>query len=147
MVNERKEIHMKIKVLLVIPGMEAKIVKIPANDKFIKSFIGEKLLKIQLDENNILICNQNARVDELNRFLKGNIILGKFIIISTKKNRKISMKRKDIRKYKNMFKLRKHEKKINYFREEYLEEHYSKQREMKLKNRERNKKELFKDVA
>ena len=46
-----------------------------------------------------------------------------------------------------MFKLRKHEKKINKFREECLEEYYSKQREMKLKNREINKKELFKSVA
>lgn len=138
---------MKIKVLLVIPGMEGKIVKIPANDKFIKSFIGENLFEIKLDDNNILIANSNARIDEFNRFLKGNIILGKFIIVSTKKNHKVSMKRKDIRKYKNMFKLRKHEKKINKFREECLEEYYSKQREMKLKNREINKKELFKSVA
>ena len=57
------------------------------------------------------------------------------------------MKRKDIRKYKNMFKLRKHQNKINKFKDEYLEEYYSKQREMKLKNREINKKELFKNVA
>lgn len=138
---------MKIKVLLVIPGMEGKIVKIPANDKFIKSLIGENLFEIRLDANNILIANSNARIDEFNRFLKGNVILGKFIIVSTKKNRKVSMKRKDIRKYKNVFKLRKHEKKINRFREECLEEYYSKQREMKLKNREINKKELFKSVA
>lgn len=138
---------MKIKVLLVVPGMEARVIKIPANIKFIKSFIGDKLFRIQLDENNILIANQNARVDELNRYVGDNIILGKFIIVSTKKNRKITMKRKDIRKFKNMFKLRKHQKKIDKFRDEFLEEHYSKQREMKLKNREINKKELFKQVA
>lgn len=138
---------MKIKVLLVIPGMEGKIVKIPANNKFIKSFIGENLFEIRLDTDNILMASRDARIDEFNRFLKGNVILGKFIIVSTKKNRMVSMKRKDIRKYKNMFKLRKHEKKINRFREEYLEEYYSKQREMKLKSREINKKELFKSVA
>lgn len=138
---------MKIKVLLVIPGMEAKGIKIPSNNKFIKSFIGENLLEKRLDSNNILICNNDARIDEFNRLLKGNIILGKFIIVSTNKNRKVSMKRKDIRKYKNMFKLRKHQKKIDFYRNEYLEEYYSKQREMKLKNREINKKELFKNVA
>lgn len=138
---------MKIKVLLVIPGMEGKIVKIPANDKFIKSFIGENLFEKRLDSNNILIANKNARIDEFNRFIKDDVILGKFLIVSTKKNHKVSMKRKDIRKYKNMFKLRKHQKKINYLRDEYLEEYYSKQREMKLKNREINKKELFKNVA
>lgn len=138
---------MKIKGLLVIPGMETKVVKIPANIKYLKSFIGDNLFKLPLDESNILIGNQNARVDELNRFYKGNIILGKFIIVSTKKNRNVSMKRKDIRKYRNAFKLKKHQKKIDMFREEFLEEHYSKQREMKLKNREINKNTLFKEVA
>ena len=138
---------MKIKGLLVIPGMETKVVKIPSNIKYLKSFIGDNLFKLPLDESNILIGNQNARVDELNRFYKGNIILGKFIIVSTKKNRNVSMKRKDIRKYRNAFKLKKHQKKIDMFREEFLEEHYSKQREMKLKNREINKNTLFKEVA
>lgn len=138
---------MKIKVLLVIPGMEGKIVKIPSNDKFIKSFIGEELFRIKLDENNILIASNNARIDEFNRFFKGNIILGKFLIMSIKNGRKVSIKRRDIRKYKNMFKLRKHEKKIDKYREEFLEEYYSKQRTMKLKNREINKAELFKNVA
>ena len=138
---------MKIKVLLVVPGMETRVEKIPANNKFIKSFIGENLFRIQLDENNILIGNKNARVDELNRFFKGNLILGKFIIVSTKKNRKITMKRKDIRKYKNMFKLRKHQKKIDAFRDEFLEEYYSNQKEMKQKNRKINKEMLFKQVA
>lgn len=138
---------MKIKVLLVIPGMEGKIVKIPSNDKFIKSFIGEELFRIKLDENNILIASNNARIDEFNRFFKGNIILGKFLIMSIKNGRKVSIKRRDIRKYKNIFKLRKHEKKIDKYREEFLEEYYSKQRTMKLKNREINKAELFKNVA
>lgn len=138
---------MKIKVLLVMPGMEVKVIRIPANNKFIKSFIGEDLFERSLDGNNVLIANNSARIDEFNRLLKGNIILGKFIIVSTKKNRKVSMKRKDIRKYKNMFKLRKHQKKIDNLKDEYLEEYYSKQREMKLKNRKINKKELFKNVA
>lgn len=138
---------MKIKVLLVIPGMEGKVVKIPSNDKFMKSFIGENLFEKRLDSDNILIANKNARIDEFNRFIKDDVILGKFLIVSTKKKHKVSMKRRDIRKYKNMFKLRKHQKKINYLRDEYLEEYYSKQREMKLRNREKNKKELFKNVA
>lgn len=138
---------MKIKVLLVMPGEEVRIVRIPANNKFIKSFIGESLFEKRLDSNNILIANNNARIDEFNRLLKNNIILGKFIIVSTKKNRRVSMKRKDIRKYKNMFKLRKHQNKVNELKDEYLEEYYSKQREMKLKNKEKNKNGLLKNVA
>jgi len=35
---------MKIKVLLVIPNQEVQMVKIPANIKFIKAFIGEKFI-------------------------------------------------------------------------------------------------------
>lgn len=138
---------MKIKVLLVMPGEEVKIIRIPANNKFIKSFIGENLFEKKLDDNNILIGNSNARIEEFNRLLKNDIILGKFIIVSIKKNRRVSMKKKDIRKYKNIFKLRKHQNKINKIKDEYLEEYYSKQREMKLRNRETNKNKLFKNVA
>ena len=57
------------------------------------------------------------------------------------------MKKKDIRKYTNMFKLRKHQKKINIYKDEYLEEYYSKLRKMKQKNAKRNKEEIFKIAA
>jgi len=57
------------------------------------------------------------------------------------------MKKRDIRKYTNLFKLRKHKKKIDRYKDEYLEEYYSKQKEMKQKNAERNKKEIFGLVA
>ena len=46
-----------------------------------------------------------------------------------------------------MFKLSKHQKKINHYKEEFLEEYYVSQRAMKEKNRQYNKKYLFKDVA
>ena len=36
---------MKIKSLLVMPGREVQIVKIPASIKYIKAFIGEELYK------------------------------------------------------------------------------------------------------
>lgn len=134
---------MKIKVLLVMPNKEIQVIRIPASSKFIKSFIGEKLYRIKLDEHTILIANQNASIDEFNRILKGNIILGNFLIVSIKKNRRVSMKKKDIRKYTNMFKLRKHLRKVEMYKDEYLEEYYSNQRIMKQKNAEKNKKEIF----
>lgn len=134
---------MKIKVLLVMPNKEVQVVKIPANIKFIKAFIGENLYRIKLNENTTLIANKNAGVDEFNRILGGNIILGSFLIISIKNNRRVSMKKKDIRKFTNMFKLRKHQKKVDMYKDEYLEEYYSNQRIMKQKNREINKREIF----
>ena len=138
---------MKIKVLLVMPGKEVQIVKIPANMKYIKSFIGENLFEIKLNENTIIIANKNATHDEFNRLLGRNIILGIFFIISVKNGRRISMKRKDIIKYTNMFKLRKHQKKIDICKEEYLEEYYSAQRKLKQKNAKLNKTEIFKIAA
>lgn len=138
---------MKIKVLLVIPGKEVQTVRIPASIKFIKSFIGENLFRIKLDENTVLIANKNAKFDDFNRIFKGNIILGTFLIISIKNNRRVSMKKKNIRKYTNMFKIKKHQKKIDIYKDEYLEEFYSNQRKMKQKNAKRNKAEIFKIAA
>lgn len=138
---------MKIKVLLVIPGKEVQTIRIPASIKFIKSFIGENLFRIKLDENTVLIANKSAKFDDFNRIFKGNIILGTFLIISIKNNRRVSMKKKTVRKYTNMFKIKKHQKKIDIYKDEYLEEFYSNQRKIKQKNAKRNKEEIFKIAA
>lgn len=138
---------MKIKCLLVMPGKEVQRVRIPANIKFIKALIGENLLDIRANENNIIIANQNARNDEFNRFFQGNILYGTFIVVSLKKNKRTSMKKKDIRKFSNMFKLSKHQKKIERFKEEFLEEYYYQQRKIKQKNRKHNKELIFKNAA
>ena len=138
---------MKIKCLLVMPGKEVQRVRIRANIKFIKALIGENLLNIRANENNIIIANQNARNDEFNRFFQGSILYGTFIVVSLKKNRRTSMKKKDIRKFSNMFKLSKHQKKIERFKEEFLEEYYYQQRKIKQKNRKHNKEVIFKNAA
>lgn len=138
---------MKIKVLLVIPNREAEIKRIPNNLKFIKAFIGNELYKIKLDDDTVLIGNKNAELDEFNRILGENIILGTFIIVSMKNNHMVSIKKKDIRKYSNMFKLRKHKKKLERYKSECLEEYYSNIRKIKQDNAERNKKEIFNIAA
>ena len=138
---------MRIKVLLVIPNQEVQVVKIPANLKFIKAFIGENLFRLKLNKDTMIIANKEANIDDFNRFFRGNIILGTFLVISIKNKCRVSMKKRDIRRYTNMFKLKKHKKKMNRYKEQYLEEYYSKQKEMKQKNAERNKKEIFKIAA
>lgn len=138
---------MKIKVLLVMPNKEVQVVRIPASIKFIKAFIGDELYRVKLNETTVLIANKNAKVDEFNRILGGNILLGTFLIVSIKNNHRVSMKKKDIRKFTNMFKLRKHQKKVELYKDEYLEEYYTNQRIMKQKNAERNKREIFKMAA
>lgn len=138
---------MKIKVLLVMPGKEAQLVRIPANTKFLKSFIGENLRRIRLDNDTILIYNEDADITEFNRLVNDTILLGTFLIIAVKNGHRVSLKKRAIRKYSNMFKLKKHQNKLEHYKKEYLEEYYSNQRIMKQKNAERNKKEIFKIVA
>lgn len=124
---------MKIKVLLVMPEREPQTLKIPRASKFIKALIGNDLLKIKLDENIVLIANNNADITEFNRIVGGNIVLGTFIVVATKNKRRVSLTKKEIRKYTNMFKLRKHKKKIAFYKDEYLEKYYSNQKNMKQK--------------
>ena len=138
---------MKIKVLLVMPGKDVQTVKIPANIKFITSLIGDELYRIRLNENTVIIANRNPRLDEFNRILGNHIILGTFLIVSIKNKHRVSMKKREIRKFSNMFKLRKHQKKINIYKEEYLEEYYSNQRKRKSQNAIENKAKIFGLVA
>ena len=95
----------------------------------------------------MLISNKNADVTEFNRIVGGNIILGTFIVVAIKNKRRVSMTKKELRKYTNIFKLRKHKRKIDMYRDEYLEEYYSNQRKMKQKNAERNKRDIFNIAA
>lgn len=138
---------MKIKCLLVMPGKEVQKIKIPGSIKFIKSFLGRNLQKISLDKNNVIYISKNADYTEYNRLFGDGVLIGSFLIVSTKNGRKVSMKKRDLRKYTNMFKLAKHEKKVEQFKDEFLEEFYSNQRKIKEKNRQRNKENLFKNVA
>lgn len=138
---------MKIKCLLVMPNKEVQRVKIPGSLKFVRALIGKNLLKIRLNTNNLIIANQNAQNDEFNRIYQGYILYGTFLVVSIKNKRLVSMKRKDMRKFYNMFRLVKHEKKIARYKEEFLEEYYYRQRKMKVKNRKHNKEVIFKNAA
>ena len=120
-----------------MPNKEAQVMKIPANIKFIKSFIGDDLYRIRLDKNNVLIANKNADIGDFNRILGTNILLGTFLIVSVKNKHRISMKKRDIRKYTNMFKLRKHQKKVNSYKEEFLEDYYVNQKIKKQENKQK----------
>lgn len=122
-----------------MPNREVQTVKIPRNIKFIRALIGNELLRIKINQNTIIIANKNANVIEANRLFKSNIIYGTFIVVSIRNKRRITMSRREIRKYTNMFKLKRHQKKINQYKEQYLEEYYSNQKEMKQKSAEENK--------
>ncbi len=111
---------MKIKGLLVIPGEEVQKVKIPSSIKFIQGLIGKNLMRIRLDENTILFLNKNAKKGDFNRVLGNSIINGTFLIVAIKNKHRVSLKKRQQRKYMNKFKLDKHEKRINEYKEQYL---------------------------
>ena len=75
------------------------------------------------------------------------IISGTFIIVSTKNNKLISMRKRNIRRYSNIFKLKKHKNKVEHYKEEYLEDYYYNQRVMKMENAKKNSQELMKLIA
>ena len=137
---------MKIKVLLVIPGKEVQVIKISPNIKHIKAFLGEDLYKVKLNEDNLLIASKNARHDDFNRIYGGNILLGTFLIVSIKKNHRTSMKKRDIRRFTKMFRLDRHQRKIDIYTEEYLEKYYLKISENKKINAINTKKFIL-DMA
>lgn len=115
----------KIKALLIMQNKEAQIVKIPANIKFIKSLIGKELQRINLSNDTYIIANRNSKYEDANRLMGDSLILGDFLIVNSKNGRRTSLNKKQIRKYCNVFKLRKHEKKVNYFKELYLKNYYA----------------------
>lgn len=115
----------KIKALLVMPGKEAQLVKIPANIKFIKSFIGENLQKIRLNNDVILIANRDSKFEDANRLLGDSLILGTFLIVNFKNNHRVNLNNRQIRKYTNTFLLRKHTRKIELLKKEYFKKYYS----------------------
>ena len=139
---------MKIKVLLIKPNKEPKVVKIPASLKFIEAFIGPNLYKERLEKNVYLFADNNANKEDFNRFLRdGGIILGDFIIVSIKNKHLKSLKRDFISKYKNAFKLRKHQQKIQAYKDKFLEDYYSEQRIKKNVAAILEKQDNLKDVA
>ena len=129
---------MKIKVLLVLPNTEVQLVKIPSSLKFIRALIGKELQETKINNNNVIISSQSANREEFNRFFKGKIIVGAFLVVSIKKNHRVSMKKRDIKRFSNLFKLSKHQRKITMYQNKYLEEYYSEILKFKKENEDSN---------
>lgn len=133
---------MKIKVLLVAPGMEVQKVKIPASTKFMKSFLRNDLVRLNKSNEIGFFGNSNPNIEDFNRLYKGNILMGPFFIVGLKNNKLVSLKKREIKKYTNLFKLSKH-KKINEIKEEFLEKYYYNQIKLKKAAEKENKQKIF----
>ena len=81
--------------------------------------------KIKLNNDVTLIANKNARIDDANRILGDSVILGTFLIVNTKNNVYVGLNKRQINRYSNSFLLKKHQIKIDLFKDEYFRNLYS----------------------
>lgn len=99
---------MEIKVLVVKPNKKPKVYKIDNNIKSIKNIINGELQYVELENGIYLISDKNGKkLDlEFNRVITDDIVAGDFIIVGCKREKLVSLDRKQIRKYKKHFRLK-----------------------------------------
>ena len=80
--------------------------------------VGGLVEYVQLEHNVDLICNDEGKLLnlELNRVLGNDIIAGTFFIAGQHKGETISLSRKQIKKYKKIFRLEKDKHFVNYLK-------------------------------
>ena len=85
-------------------------------EEVLQKVVGGYIEILQLEHTVDLICNDEGKINRLplNRFVDYDIIAGTFIIVGHKDSETISLSRKQIKKYKKVFRLDKHQKYMNY---------------------------------
>ena len=97
----------KIRVLIVEPNKEPYQKKIPHTLKDMQKVVGGLIEIVELEYNVELICNEEGKIYNLpmNRAIQNDIIAGTFFIAGQHNGETISLSKKQIKKYKKMFKL------------------------------------------
>ena len=106
----------KIRILVVEPFKEPYQITIEHTLKNLQRIVDAYIEILQLDQNVDLICNDEGKINRLplNRFVDYDIIAGTFIIAGHKDSETISLSRKQIKKYKEVFRLDKHQNYMRY---------------------------------
>ena len=104
----------KIRVLIVEPNIEPYQLKVDNTLKSLQHIVGGYIEVLQLEPTVDIICNEEGKVYHLplNRVTEFDVIAGTFLIAGHKNEDSISLSRKQIKKYKEVFKLAKHKKYI-----------------------------------
>ena len=99
----------KIRVLIVEPNKEPYKKRIPHTLKDMQNVVGELIEFVELEYNVDLICNEEGKIYNLplNRAIPNDIIAGTFFIAGQCNGKTISLSRKQIKKYKKIFRLSK----------------------------------------
>ena len=99
----------KIRILVVAPDKEPKQIKIEHTLKNLQGIVGGLIEFVELEYNVDLICNEEGKINNLplNRVVGADVIAGTFIIAGQHLGDTISLSRKQIKKYKKVFRLEK----------------------------------------
>lgn len=106
----------KIRVLIVEPNEEAKQVRVEHSLKDLQDIVGGLIEFVELDGNTDLISIEEGKIMNLalNRVLGRDVIAGTFIIVGQHNGKTISLSKKQIKKYRDFFRLEKSRKIIDF---------------------------------
>lgn len=110
----------KIRILVVEPDKEPYKKKIPHTLKDMQKVVGGLIEFVELEYNVDLICNEEGKIYSLpmNRAIQNDIIAGTFFIAGQHNGETISLSKKQIKRYKNIFKLNRDKDLIDMLKEE-----------------------------
>lgn len=97
----------KIRILVVEPNKEPYKKKIPHTLEDMQKVVGGLIEFVELEYNVDLICNEEGKIYNLpmNRAIQNDIIAGTFFIAGQHNGETISLSKKQIKRYKDIFKL------------------------------------------
>lgn len=106
----------KIRILVVEPNKEPYELIINHTLENMQKIVGGRIEFVELEDDVDLICNDEGKMNglPLNRVIKNDIISGTFFISGQRGGDTISLNDKQIEKYKEVFKLEKHQVLIPY---------------------------------
>ena len=95
----------KIRILVVEPSKEPRQIKVEHTLENLQKIVGGLIEYVELDYHTDCVCNEEGKLLslELNRKLGNDIIAGTFLIVGQHNGETISLSRKQIKKYKEMF--------------------------------------------
>ncbi len=108
----------KIRVLIVEPNKEPYQAKIKKGLEEKQKIVGGLIEFVELEHNVDLICNDEGKILnlEINRVIQNDIICGTFIIAGQHEGETISLSKKQLKKYKEEFRLWRDRKVIEFLR-------------------------------
>ena len=119
----------KIRILVVEPNKEPYQMKIEHTLRNLQKIVNGYIEIVELSPSVDLICNEEGKIKQLplNRFIDYDIIAGTFFIAGHRDEETISLSRKQIKKYKEIFKLSKHQDYMDFFFQNIRNEEFIKE--------------------